>query len=198
MDPEDWGILVDEAVNVMGSVVAHYGGTVSKFAGDAVVAFFGAPKAHEDDPYRAVLSGMEICRKVRESKQLQKASLDVRVGVHTGLTVVKDVEAGSLTTYSALGDAVNVASRLQGLADPGSVVVSAETLRLLGPDVEAIPLGPAHLKGRNAPVDVYQLQTVSEPADRSRGLAALSDRHYRRRRVGAGACVADAGRRSAE
>ncbi|MFP4553231.1 MAG: ATP-binding protein, partial [Actinomycetota bacterium] len=126
---------------------------------------------HEDDPYRAVRSGMEIVRAMRE---IEDGGLEVRVGIHTGLVVVGDVSAGDLRTYSALGDTLNVASRLQDTATPGTVVVSAETRRLLGSDVEARLIGPAELKGRSAPVVVHEITDVREVEERRRGLPGIT------------------------
>ncbi|MFP3883042.1 MAG: ATP-binding protein [Actinomycetota bacterium] len=171
MDPEDWSEMVGSAMTTMGDVISRYGGTVTEFAGDGIVAVFGAPTAHEDDPYRAVRSGMEIVRAMRE---IEDGGLEVRVGIHTGLVVVGDVSAGDLRTYSALGDTLNVASRLQDTATPGTVVVSAETRRLLGSDVEARLIGPAELKGRSAPVVVHEITDVREVEERRRGLPGIT------------------------
>ena len=171
MDPEDWSEMVGSAMSTMGDVISRYGGTVTEFAGDGIVALFGAPAAHEDDPYRAVRAGMEIVRAMGET---EGGRLEVRVGIHTGLVVVGDVSAGDLRTYSALGDTLNVASRLQGTASPGTVVVSAETRRLLGSDVEARLLGPTELKGRSAPVVVHEITDVREVEERRRGLPGIS------------------------
>lgn len=171
MDPEDWSEMVGMAMSTMGDVISRYGGTVTEFAGDGIVAVFGAPTAHEDDPYRAVRSGMEI---VRAMSEIEGSGLDVRVGIHTGLVVVGDVSAGDLRTYSALGDTLNVASRLQDTASPGTVVVSAETRRLLGSDVEARLVGPTELKGRSAAVVVHEIIDVREVEERRRGLPGIT------------------------
>jgi len=174
MDPEDWGELVASAIAIMGDVVDRYGGTVTEFAGDGIVALFGAPRAHEDDPYRAVRAGMGMVAALGQPSEGDRRGLDVRIGIHTGLVVAGDVAAGELSTYSALGDTLNVAARLQEEADPGSVVISAQTRRLLGSDVQARMLGPAELKGRKAPVVVYEVEGVRDAEDRRRGLPGLA------------------------
>ena len=174
MDPEDWGELVASAIATMGDVVDRYGGTVSEFGGDGIVALFGAPRAHEDDPYRAVRAGMGIVAALGQISEGGRRGLDVRIGIHTGLVVAGDVAAGEMSTYSALGDTLNVAARLQEEADPGSVVISAQTRRLLGSDVQARMLGPAELKGRKAPVVVYLVEGVKDAEDRLRGLPGLT------------------------
>lgn len=174
MDPEDWGELVGEAIAAMGTVVARFGGTVTEFGGDAVVAVFGAPVAHEDDPYRAVRTGLEIVEAIRRSATTHDHPLDVRVGVHTGLVVVGAIDAGALSTYSALGDTLNVAARLQTIAEPGTVVISEDTRRLLGNDVEVKGLGPTELKGRSSTIVVYEVVAAKGTDERTRGLPGLT------------------------
>lgn len=171
MDPEDWSELVGTAISTMGETIAAYGGTISEFGGDGVVAIFGAPTAHEDDPYRAVRSGLEIVKKLRETLG---QPLEVRVGIHTGLVVAGDIEAGALNTYSALGDTVNVAARLQTLAEPGAVLISEETRRLLGSDVEVNTRGPVELKGRSASVVTHEVLDLCGVDERRRGLVGLA------------------------
>jgi class 3 adenylate cyclase/tetratricopeptide (TPR) repeat protein len=173
MDPEDWSEVMGDAMTTMSSAVSRFGGTVTEFAGDGVVALFGAPVAHEDDPFRAVCAGSQIVAEMRRSRGGADRGLDVRVGIHTGLVVVGDIEAGELNTYSALGDTLNVAARLQTEAEPGTVVISRETRRLLGNDIEARELGPTALKGRTAPVVLYEVLDVKEPEERRRGLPGL-------------------------
>ena len=171
MDPEDWGDLMTSVVEVMTGVIGAYDGTVVEFGGDAVVAIFGAPTAHEDDPYRAIRSGLEIVQAVRTADFGQ--SIDVRVGIHTGLVVAGDITTEGFTTFSALGDTLNVASRIQNLAEPNSVVISSETRRLAGTDVEAELVGPVDLKGRRDPVVIYAVTSVKEHDERRRGLPGL-------------------------
>lgn len=174
MDPEDWGELLGEAITTMGNVVARYGGTIPEFGGDGMVALFGAPIAHEDDPYRAVRAGLDIIDAMRQAGGSDGHRLEVRVGIHTGLAVVGDIEAGALSTYSALGDTLNVAARLQALAEPGSVVISDQTRRLLGGDIDARSLGPMPLKGREASVVVHEVLDVKEFDERRRGITGVT------------------------
>jgi len=172
MDPEDWGELVGRAVSAIGAVATRYGGTVAEFAGDAVLAVFGAPIAHEDDPYRAVSAGLEIV--AGSGSPAEAGGLEVRVGINTGLALVSDVESGAVRTVAALGDTMNVASRLQSLASPGTVAISEQTRRLLGPHVDAIALGSTQLKGRREPVEVFRVVSVLEAEERGRGVPGLS------------------------
>src|SRR5207249_1856612 len=109
MDPEDWTTLVGEAFKRMTSTIEHYDGTVARLMGDAVLAFFGAPVAHEDDPQRAVLAGLEMVAAVRPFReqiyQRYQLAFDVRVGINTGLVVVGQVGSELRVEYTAMGDA---------------------------------------------------------------------------------------------
>ncbi len=123
--------------------VQRYGGTVARLMGDAILAFFGAPAAHEDDPQRAVLAGLEIVSSIQEyRKQLeQEYGLDfnVRVGINTGSVVVGEVGTALAGEYTAMGDAVNLAARMEQTAQPGTVQITGETYRQVSTyfDVEA-------------------------------------------------------------
>ncbi len=172
MDPEDWSDIVASAIETMGNLVGRYGGTVAEFAGDGILALFGAPVAHEDDPYRAARAGMDIAAAIPALDG--RDQLQVRVGIHTGLVVVGDLATGERSTYSALGDTLNVAARLQSVADPSTVVVSGDTRRLLGSDAEAEMIGPVELKGRKAPVVVYRITGLVDVERRHRGLPGLT------------------------
>lgn len=170
MDPEDWSEIVSQTIAVMADSVERYGGTVAQFAGDGILALFGAPVAHEDDPYRAIRAGMDIVSSVQPGAH---GGLRVRVGINTGLVVAGDIDAGDLNLYSALGDTLNVAARLQELAEPGAVVVSEPTRALVSNDVEVKPVGPAELKGRAEPVEVYEVISVRGSDERRRGIFGL-------------------------
>jgi len=169
MDPEDWADIVGETVAEMAACVERYDGTIVQFAGDAVLAIFGAPTAHEDDPYRAVRAGLDIIDKVGRSGT-PAVQIEVRAGIHTGLVIVGDVSAGDLSTYTALGDTTNVAARMQAMADPGRLLVSADTYRLVSNDVTARDLGPVEVKGKAEPIAVYEITTVRDLATRRRGV----------------------------
>lgn len=171
MDPEDWSDLINETITVMARSVERYGGTVTQFAGDGILALFGAPVAHEDDPYRAIQAGVAIIEGVRSDVH---SGIRVRVGITTGLVVAGDIDAGDLNVYSALGDTLNVAARLQGLAEPGTVVISEPTRSLVSNDVEVKAIGPVDLKGRSEPVEVYEVVSVRSAEERHRGISGLS------------------------
>ncbi|MDX1621537.1 MAG: AAA family ATPase, partial [Nitriliruptorales bacterium] len=176
MDPEDWSEIVNVAVADMAACVERYDGTMSQFAGDSILALFGAPVAHEEDPYRAIRAAVDIVETVRTTARQDGSGIDVRVGINTGLVVVGGVDAGDLSVYSALGDMPNVAARLQALAEPGSILISEDTFRLVVNDVEVRAIGATELKGRELPVSVYEVLDVRTPEQRRRGLSGFGSR----------------------
>lgn len=169
MDPEDWADIVNETVAQMVVCIERYGGTVAQFAGDSILAIFGAPVAHEDDPYRAVRSGLDIVANVGRGNS-HGVEIQVRAGIHTGLVVIGDLTAGDLNVYAALGDTTNVAARVQTMAEPGSLLVTADTHRLVSDDVTAVEIGPVEMKGKTDPVGVYEIVDAREVSARRRGI----------------------------
>jgi class 3 adenylate cyclase len=161
MDPEEWAELIGDATTTMGKVVDRYGGRVSQVLGDGILAFFGVPLAHEDDPQRAVRAGLDLIREMRTyaaSPQHPDGSLQVRVGLNTGSVVTRDVSLdGSQSDYTALGDAVNVAARLQTEAAPNTVLIGPTTYAFVRHSVSATPRGPLMLKGKATPIQAYEV-----------------------------------------
>ena len=169
MDPEDWTTLVGEAFGRMNRTVDRFGGTVARLMGDGVLAFFGAPVAHEDDPERAVRCGLEMVRSLDELG----SGLRVRVGVNTGPVVVGIVGTDTAQEYTAMGDTVNVAARMQAAARPGSVLVTSATHRFVGPLVDSVDVGMLELKGKTDAVHAYEITGFKRGAVATRGLAGL-------------------------
>jgi class 3 adenylate cyclase/tetratricopeptide (TPR) repeat protein len=175
MDPESWTRIMNEAFEYFIEPVERYGGTVARLMGDAILAFFGAPTAHEDDPQRAVLAGLAIVeniapyrKKLREERGLD---FNVRVGINTGLAVVGDVGSETAGEYTAMGDAVNLAARMEQTAAPGTVQIAQDTYALVAPLFDFKDLGGIQVKGKNEPVLAYQvLGRKAEPGS-LRGLA---------------------------
>jgi predicted ATPase/class 3 adenylate cyclase len=135
LDPEDFRDVIAEAIGRMERAVERFGGEVFEYSGDGVLALFGAPTAHEDDPERAILAGLEIVDSVAaESDAIADRwgieGLAVRVGIETGLAVLGRVGEGAKLEYGAVGDALNTAARLQAAAEPGAVLAGPRTHRL--------------------------------------------------------------------
>jgi class 3 adenylate cyclase len=172
LDPEDWTEIMNGAFEHLTAPIRRYEGTVGRLMGDGMLAFFGAPTSHEDDPQRAVLAGLDIVRAVKTYGQSLKGTGDlpfeVRVGINTGFVVVADVGSAALTELTTMGDAVNVAARMQSTATPGTVQISAETHRLVSQQFDTVPLGKIELKGKSEPVDAFQVTGLRADPSRFR------------------------------
>ena len=177
LDPEDWTELVGEAFGRMNRAIERYGGTIARLMGDGVLAFFGAPVAHEDDPERAVRCGLDMVREIDElglgQQALTGVALQVRVGVNTGPVVVGVVGTEKASEYTAMGDTVNVAARMQGAARPGSVLVTSATFGFVSPLVEAVDVGQLELKGKTDAVHAYEVTGLKADPARTRGIAGV-------------------------
>src|SRR5256886_8805164 len=175
LDPEDWTALIGEAFQRMNRTVERYGGTIARLMGDGVLAFFGAPIAHEDDPARAVRCGLDLVRAIEEldaSKHLPEADkFKVRVGINTGPVVVGVVGTETASEYTAMGDTVNVAARMQASARPGSVLVTSATYRFISPLVEAVDVWQLEIHGQAAAAPADEMPGLKEGATHTRGLA---------------------------
>lgn len=178
LDPEDWAAIMNGAFGFMNAAVSAYGGTVSRLMGDAVLALFGAPVAHEDDAERAVRAALEMQdAAMRYSERVTRAhgfAFDLRVGVNTGTAVVAFVGDAIKTEYTAMGDAANVAARLQSAAEPGTILISADTYRLVHALFDFRPRGHIEMKGKSAPVESYEVIGIKAAPGSSRGLEGLT------------------------
>ena len=178
LDPEDWAEMMNEAFTYFTQPVIRYGGTVARLMGDAMLAFFGAPTAHEDDPLRAVLAGLEIQKGVQAFRKRISVEFnldfDVRVGINTGIAVVGEVGTPQAGEYTAMGDAVNLASRMEQTAAPGTIQITEETYRLVAPWIEAESIGEIEIKGKHALIPVYRVVARKEIPSRARGIAGIN------------------------
>ncbi len=175
LDPEDMYQVLRAYQDACSHVVARYDGFVAHFLGDGVMAYFGFPFAHEDDAERAVRAGLEIADAVPALETRLREKLAVRIGIETGLVVVGDlVGRGSAQDQAVVGDTPNLAARLQGVAEPGSVVIGARTRRLLGDRFRLGDLGGRSVKGLADPIEAWAALGVS--ASESRFEAAHSAR----------------------
>ena len=154
MDPEDLREVISAYQKCVAETVSRFGGFVAKYMGDGVLVYFGYPQAHEDDAERAVRAGLELIAAVNALKTGH--SLQTRVGIATGLVVVGDlVGTGSAQEQAVVGETPNLAARLQGIAEPNTVVIAEGTRRLLGNLFELEDLGPKDLKGIAGPAHVW-------------------------------------------
>ena len=182
LDPEDMHEVIRAYQEACSGAVARYDGFVAKFMGDGVLAYFGFPRAHEEDAERAVRTGLDVAAVVAKLETPAPESLRVRIGIATGIVVVGDlVGQGSAQEQAVVGETPNLASRLQALAEPGSVVIAESTRRLLGGTFELTPLGPQTLKGFHAPVRAWTVLREAEnvsrfEASRSQGMTPFVGR----------------------
>lgn len=154
LDPEVFRVVINRYFVDIRATIERHGGTVDAFHGDAVMAVFGIPRVHEDDALRAVRAAAEIRERLPIVADQTGVPLRFRTGVNTGLVVMG--EGANL----AVGDAVNVAARLEQSAAPGEIVLGADTFRLVRDAVEVEPLEPLSLKGKSDPVTAYRLLRV--------------------------------------
>jgi predicted ATPase/class 3 adenylate cyclase len=176
LDPEDLREVVRAYQDTCAKVIARFEGHIAQYLGDGLLVYFGYPLAHEDDALRAVRAGLGILEALGPLNtrlgQERGVQLAVRLGVHTGLVVVGEVGGGTRQEQLALGETPNLAARLQGIAAPNTLVISATTFQLLGGFFACQPLGTPPLKGQTQPLAVYRV--LYESMARSRLEAAGS------------------------
>ena len=158
LDPEDVGALMRAYRDCCSDVVKRWGGHVARFLGDGVLAYFGFPRANEDDAERAVRAGLELTEAVAKLAVGSDVTLATRVGIATGQVLVGElIGEGAAQEEAVFGETPNLASRLQALAEPGAVVIAASTRRLVGSLFALTDLGPQPLKGFAEPVPAFQV-----------------------------------------
>ncbi|MCJ7569823.1 MAG: ABC transporter substrate-binding protein [Anaerolineales bacterium] len=176
LDPEVWKEIVVGAHRRVGKAVYRYEGTIAQLLGDGVLAFFGAPITHEDDPIRAVHAAMDIQESVKDYTQELGSTVDnfqMRIGISTGTVVIGEIGTDMHVEYLAIGDAVNVAARLQSAAEPGKVVVSKPCARLVSAKFELKDLGEIAVKGKAEPLQAFELISVKAEPETGRGVEGL-------------------------
>jgi class 3 adenylate cyclase len=171
MDPEDLREIISAYQKCVAHAVQRFDGFVAKYMGDGVLVYFGYPQAHEDDAERAVRAGLELVVAVGDLKS--HAALQTRVGIATGLVVVGDlIGSGEARERSIVGETPNLAARLQGVAEPNSVVIAEGTRKLLGNLFELEDLGAHDLKGITGPVRAWAALRPSSMESRFEALHA--------------------------
>jgi class 3 adenylate cyclase len=173
MDPEEVKTLMEDIFEKAGKIVDKYQGTVDSFFGDEILVLFGVPKAHEDDPVRAIHTAMEIHELVdRFSKGFEKkfnARLSMHTGINTGLIVTGDKFIGK-DRQGLAGDAINLASRLTGIAKPGEIVIGNSTFQKAGENFLYEEMEPVAVKGKIEPVKIFKvkgIKKISEKGDKT-------------------------------
>ncbi len=178
MDAEDWTAMMNGAFDRLSPSIYHYEGTIARLLGDAMLAFFGAPVAHEDDPARAIRAALEMLETTRAYAALvkDKYGMDfaIRIGINTGPVIVGDVGSDLKYEYTAMGDAINLAARLQAAAQPMTALISQNTHRFVAPLFDFTDLGQIEVKGKAEPVQIYEATGIKSDPGRLRGLSGLT------------------------
>ena len=160
-DPEEARAILDPVLERMMQAVHRYEGTVNQVMGDGIMALFGAPIAHEDHAVRACYAALHMQETVtRYGDEMQRAHgvpVQIRVGLHSGEVVVRGIDSSLHMDYTAVGQTTHLAARMEQMAKPGSVLVTAETLQRAEGHIQVKPLGPVAVKGLAAPVEVFEL-----------------------------------------
>jgi len=175
-DPEEARAILDPVLERMMEAVHRYEGTVNQVMGDGIMALFGAPIAHEDHAVRACYAALRmqeaIKRYAAEVRRSDGVLVHIRIGVNSGEVVVRSIGSDLRMDYTAVGQTTHLAARMEQMAMPGSIVVSAETLRLAEGWVQVEPLGPVPVKGLAEPVEVYEVTGAGPVRTRLQASAA--------------------------
>src|SRR5688572_28434743 len=158
LEPEDYRDVIRSYQQVVAEAIERFEGYIAQYLGDGILAYFGYPVAHEDDPHRAIRAGLTMIDRVGALLGSgHSGPFAIRVGIHTGLVVVGEMgSAGRLETL-AMGDVPNVAARVQGLASPGEVLATGTTARLVDGLFELEPRGRQQVKGLTSAIDVHRV-----------------------------------------
>jgi class 3 adenylate cyclase/tetratricopeptide (TPR) repeat protein len=163
-DPEEAQTMLDAVLQRMMEAVHRYEGTVNQVMGDGIMALFGAPLAYEDHAVRACYAALEMQQSVRayadELSRARGVSVQIRVGLNSGPVVARSIPSDFRTDYSAVGETTHLAARMEQVAIPGTIVMTAETHRLVEGHVDAKALGAIAVKGRAAPVETFEVLGV--------------------------------------
>src|SRR2546423_1413284 len=173
LDPEDLQELQSRYQRLTLSIMERFGGFVARFSGDGILVYFGYPVAHENDAERALRAALKVIERLPQVDATVAnqplPELAVRIGVHTGLVVIgPELMSAGPHEHSVVGEAANVAARLQGEARPNSVVVTTETLELVEGLFDSQSLGPRPIKGLSRPITVHQVTRARPVTSRTR------------------------------
>jgi class 3 adenylate cyclase len=178
LDPETVTMIMNSLFNGLISIIIKYEGLIIDFFGDGILAIFGAPLAHENDPERAIRTALEMMPYVERFNKVTPhhlpAPLGLHIGIHSGLVVVGNVGSDLRMRYSAVGDTVNLCSRIADYATRGEIYISENTYKLLPTQLNTEPSESIQMKGKDEPVTVYKLlsmkdEAVGEPVIKEKG-----------------------------
>src|SRR5256885_9669251 len=173
LDPEDMRVVIDAYHAACARITRNYDGFLAEFRGDGILAYFGYPLAHEDDAERTVRAGLDIIAAVARLETRAAEPLAVRIGIATGVVVIGDLSReGALREHAVVGEAPNLAARLQTLAEPGTIIVAASTRRLLGDLCRLRDLGRHEVKGIAEPIAAWAVEGVSDSESRFEAVRA--------------------------
>src|SRR5512140_654047 len=159
LDPEDMGAVMDAFQAACARIALASDGFLAEFRGDGILAYFGYPRAHEDDAERTIRAGLDIIAAVAQLKTPAQEPLAVRIGIASGVVVVGG--EGALRENIVVGDTPSLAARVQALAEPGTIVIAASTRRLIGDRFLLRDLGPHTFKGFSEPIAAWAIEGVS-------------------------------------
>ena len=176
LDPEEWRRIVSRTHSAIGEAITAHHGTIAQYLGDGLLAFFGAMEASENDPENAIRAALDAQAAVTDLLSAEK--VEIRVGIHTGLVVVGELGAETHKEFTASGDAMNLAARLQSAAPPGGILISHDTYRYVRGVFDVTPRPPLTVKGKSEPLQTYLVRRAKPRPFRSvaRGVAGIEIR----------------------
>ncbi len=173
IDPEDLRDAITSYQDIAAKAIERYGGYIARFMGDGLLIYFGYPNAHERDPERAVRAGLDIITAMKGRTATDGTALEVRIGAATGMVVAGDIiGSGASEERAVLGETPNLAARLQGLAKPGTMIISTSTKDLCGSALKSTSIGAHTLKGIAKPVTAYTADAFGNQRSAHLGAAA--------------------------
>ncbi len=173
LDPERVREIMNGCFNVLVPIIERYDGTIDKFIGDEIMALFGAPISRENDAEMALRAALEMMEALNQFNQDQGLRLGMHFGINTGVVVTGGLGSETRQQYSVMGDAVNLAARLEGASESGQIFIGPTTYKLTEPYFEFEALDPISLKGKSQPVQIYLLKGLKKQITRERGIEGL-------------------------
>jgi adenylate cyclase len=158
--PQETNMILNQYFSTMTDIIFSYDGTLDKYMGDGLMAVFGAPMEKEDDAERAILAANEMKENqaaMMAEKEGQRGRFDIRIGINTGRVVAANIGATNRIDYTVIGDPVNIASRLESIAEPNQILIGEDTYRAVKDRFKIKKIGPKKVKGRIAEIMVYEV-----------------------------------------